>query len=989
MAKIFISHSSIDKSEIAIPLFNHLKKDHTVWYDSDQIRISDNIPTKIAEGLDNSDYFVLLISEDYNRSGYCRMEQNAIFHQYAGNTEKRPLIIRINNANIDIMLESFRRIDYYSGRTNMQEIYDTLDNALKTPIAHVNQADSDMDNLIEDILKFNQGLIRLKPSLSSSDTIRDKESILNEGVILIKPGGTFYKPCLKEIFKRITTMCIINTIIVFDGKTIEHLDLFDKQYNTPVRIAKGEIALSEQDYNEIDKIYNTVEFEQEYGVAYNHSLVFPALKLCKEEDIAFDELTRLWDEGREPSKFWNGKYNGLNKIGYQKSVYPIKRIYKKQPCVRIVVNGYVPGLKKLFTDDRSRVIALHISSNEQWNDLKLNLIGHNSDPNSCKDGTIRKDAIEKKIDLDPTDHIVNGQRNICHLGGCVFDGMRELNVWFNIAPADTILGKMLEGEGISTESIKIAMDNSLPNISWLSTKNGKIDDVLFHVIDEADALNNFIFEEKIKPILRDKGDALIKNYCDEAGLNRDMIRKPDLINMYNSIEKRIKSFITEGLYYKTLENERYFARRVAKVFDNEENLICLFYEVVMEIEKLIHRDDNINVSSEIVAEAYKIAANDIKFISNDIYKNNFYSPILFYSKIVTELPEQAINCAKRIKYNFVKKLSSISTDVGSDNPTCLRDRVEWKDFLKDDLQNLLKRHKNTGYSSPITTLILCGGRSTRMNSTIPKHILPLREKFLFDWVSDMISEATDKSSTIYAATGFRFELSDMVYGNRIRNIENKVSIGPAFRVATCLETLKDNEGLFIVVYTDMPYISQIAVRKLIEIVKNKNDDSNKTFGMLTSDANLSGYVVRDAQNKIERVIQGSIAPMNINDEMRRDVGLYVFYNTQEFRDALLDVSNSNVRGEYYFADVVHELYKKGWNIIDVEETKANSRCVNTSSDLLLLASDIDVSFNFDVIRDNFKRNYKMSIPEHNRDRNTLRDAIMQYNGPFYFIKFPE
>ncbi|MBF0605976.1 MAG: TIR domain-containing protein [Magnetococcales bacterium] len=983
MAKIFISHSSMDKNEIATPLFNHLKKDHTVWYDTESIGLGNSIVSQISEGIDQSDCFVLLISDNYNQSAFCQREQNVIIYRHI-KRRKRLLIVKVNSAKISTIIEDLSCIEYNS---NCKTIYDEIDRVCKATAINVDELYFDRNKLIDDILQFKSGSMEFKmyPD-NTSDAIKPKDAILNEGVILIKPGGTFYKPCLEEIFKRIAKMCIINRVKIFDGEVINQMGLFDNQYNTPVKIANGDIQLSEQNYSKIDMIYDTVEFEQEYGVAYNQSLVVPALKLCEEENIGLDVLTRLWDEGRTPNKFWNGKYNGLNKIDYQKSVYPIRRTYKKQPCVRIVVNGYVTGLKKLFTDNESRVIALHISTNEQWDYLKLNLIGHKSDPNSCKNGTIRKDAARGLIPLDPRDNIVNGQRNVCHLSGCLFDGMRELNVWFNIKTKDTVLGRILEHKGIDTEKIKTAMEKSLPDISWSSTKNGEIDDVIFHVIDEADVVSNFIIEREIQSALPQEIDLRVEKYCHEAGVTRDIIAKPDLIN-------RVETFITDGLYYKVLKNERYFARRVAKVFEDDENeevLTSLFYEVANEIEKLIERYGNTAVSSEIVAEAYKIAANDIKFINNSIYKSNVYSPMLFYSNIIAELSEQAVKCAQRIKYNFVKELSSINHSGSNNNPTCIRDRAEWTAFIDNDLQHLVKQHQNTISKSSITTLILCGGRSTRMNSTIPKHILPLGEKFLFDWVSDMISEATNKSSMIYAATGFRTELSDLIYGNRIRNIKNELAFGAAFRVATCLEVLGDNDGLFIVVYTDVPYLSSTAVRALIEHVKSEND-SKKTFGMLTSYADLSEYVVKDAQDKIEHVIQGRIAPMKIAGHMKKNVGLYVFYNTKEFRDALLNVSNANVRGEYYFADVVHELYQKGWNIVDVEETSVNSRCVNTSSDLLLLASDIDGLFNFETMRDNLKKNYKMSIPEHIRykNRDTVKRAIMEYNCPFYFIKFPE
>ena len=64
-------------------------------------------------------------------------------------------------------------------------------------------------------------------------------------------------------------------------------------------------------------------------------------------------------------------------------------------------------------------------------------------------------------------------------------------------------------------------------------------------------------------------------------------------------------------------------------------------------------------------------------------------------------------------------------------------------------------------------LVLCGGRSTRMVSTIPKAILPLRGRFMFDWTRAKIERAITTAG-IFAATGFRSELLKLTLSDRVQ-----------------------------------------------------------------------------------------------------------------------------------------------------------------------------------------------------------------------------
>ena len=76
-ARIFISHSSADK-EFAAWLWSDLKAaGHDPWFDSHEILVGQSIPQRISEGLENSDFIIVVLSEDAIKSKWLEREWHA------------------------------------------------------------------------------------------------------------------------------------------------------------------------------------------------------------------------------------------------------------------------------------------------------------------------------------------------------------------------------------------------------------------------------------------------------------------------------------------------------------------------------------------------------------------------------------------------------------------------------------------------------------------------------------------------------------------------------------------------------------------------------------------------------------------------------------------------------------------------------------------------------------------------------------------------
>lgn len=971
-----MSHSSLDKEFLVKPLNKYLKsKGHQVWYDIDSISISKSIPLEISKGLAASEIYIIVISDNYNNSNWCKQELGAIIANCIS-TSKGMIIIRVDEAPVESLIDHMLRLKVSKQELrneNQRELlFKNVDEAINNILISKpdfinyespNKVGSFAEIIIEanDRKKFGSNLISDDETSNYKKYLQFTTSIQSEGLILIKPGGTFYTRCLHELFRRICEKCEIRQLRLFNGQLIKHRMLFEKQYVSTTKLANGEIQLNEEDYKAIRIIYDNQEFTEEYGITYSDDLIIPALQLTGPPyNVDANKINECWEKGRAEGIFWNQKWNGLNKVAYQKTVFPIVFNEIDEPKVRIVLNGFVPGYIEQFTNPNSRTIAIHVCSHLPWSEIREKLVGGKSNPKACAKGSIRKNASEGLIPLDPKNSVVNGQRNVCHSSATLFDGMRELVIWFEYSPIQTTLGKVLNLKGMSSEDIVALTEKHLEDISWTTR-----DDTFAEIIYEA--RQGLVFDNlKGSDIKIQKA---VQKYALDAKIETHLI----------SNSKPLMKFIENGLRLQ-IAGEQYYLFTIAKNLFDDEDQRAEFFEVAREIKQLSSKEPN-QFFSDVLAEAYRIAASDLCFLRSLGNINKLASPKLFSSQVLEELPEHAIFCATRTQKNLIKDIIALHTlQPIRYSPKTIEQTADWQDFLENSGRSSKKSNEK---SNEIVGLILAGGRSTRMNSTIPKAVLPFGQELLFNVVLDNIKMGMNNSTTFYAAVGFRSNLIRRALGNSVEYLEYEKTLGLAFRLAICLETLKSlgyDDALIILTYTDMPLISPKSIRQLKDKVRDKN-----TFGLLTSySIHLSGHI-EEKDGQIKRIIQSRLNPNQCKTGMKRDVGLYVFHNTSEFRDALTSIKSDNIRQEFIFADIVEILSNNGWKIVSAAEIPERSQTINTALDLLYPSTQF-LSHNEDFTEycDFMLQNYGLEIPEE-MHFDTFRATVDSHFGPFYFF----
>ncbi|EMJ96681.1 toll/interleukin-1 receptor domain-containing protein [Leptospira alstonii] len=168
MTTIFISHKSTDK-----PVARTLKQDlekvgFKVWLDEDQIRVGDSISSKIQEGLQESDFLLILLSKAALESGWVQAEWKSKYLDEINLDQVVILPILLETCSIPILLKDKKyadfRNDYQSGLSDLKEAL-IFHNSTIQNISSIQSTDDDRIEWVDEnkgfLVKFIENLITI------------------------------------------------------------------------------------------------------------------------------------------------------------------------------------------------------------------------------------------------------------------------------------------------------------------------------------------------------------------------------------------------------------------------------------------------------------------------------------------------------------------------------------------------------------------------------------------------------------------------------------------------------------------------------------------------------------------------------------------------------------------------------------------------------------------------------------------------------------
>lgn len=218
-------------------------------------------------------------------------------------------------------------------------------------------------------------------------------------------------------------------------------------------------------------------------------------------------------------------------------------------------------------------------------------------------------------------------------------------------------------------------------------------------------------------------------------------------------------------------------------------------------------------------------------------------------------------------------------------------------------------------------VILAAGQGTRMRSKLYKVLHPVCGKPMVQHVIDQVNELTIEQ--IVTIIGHGAELVKDQLGDACQYALQEQQLGTAHAVMQAESVLADKEGTTLVICGDTPLIKAETMAALIK----QHEEMNAKATVLTATTeNPTGYgrVIRNAKGYVSKIIEHKDATDTERKIKEINTGTYCFDNQALFQ-ALKNVSNENVQGEYYLPDVIEILKNQGeavtaYQTDDFEET---------------------------------------------------------------------
>lgn len=110
--RVFISHSSQDKPFVR-KLVEQLRKHHLkLWFDEQEIKVGQSIVARISEGLNDSDYLMVILSRASVASHWVQAELNAALMNEISEKGSVVLPVLIEDCDIPVLLRSKLYADF-------------------------------------------------------------------------------------------------------------------------------------------------------------------------------------------------------------------------------------------------------------------------------------------------------------------------------------------------------------------------------------------------------------------------------------------------------------------------------------------------------------------------------------------------------------------------------------------------------------------------------------------------------------------------------------------------------------------------------------------------------------------------------------------------------------------------------------------------------------------------------------------------------------
>ncbi len=237
--------------------------------------------------------------------------------------------------------------------------------------------------------------------------------------------------------------------------------------------------------------------------------------------------------------------------------------------------------------------------------------------------------------------------------------------------------------------------------------------------------------------------------------------------------------------------------------------------------------------------------------------------------------------------------------------------------------------------------ILAAGKGSRMDSDLPKVLLPLLEKPLLLRLLETIKASNYKDEMVYliVSPDNKKLIAEATVGFNVKLIIQSQALGTGHAVQSLVEEFSQQNievDNLIVLYGDHPLVSKRTINRLLEVDLSKK----KPLHLLTTQrlcgfADLFehwGRILRDENGKIVGIREYKDATVEEKEILEVNPAFMTF-DFSWLKENLILLKNHNKAKEYYLTDLVKIAQKQGCEISSGGVMPEEAIGVNTKQEL--------------------------------------------------------
>lgn len=239
-------------------------------------------------------------------------------------------------------------------------------------------------------------------------------------------------------------------------------------------------------------------------------------------------------------------------------------------------------------------------------------------------------------------------------------------------------------------------------------------------------------------------------------------------------------------------------------------------------------------------------------------------------------------------------------------------------------------------------VILAGGYGKRMNSDLPKALVPLNGKALIEHVIDAVKASGVSDSPIVVVGQKRDELMKAL-GDGFRFAIQEEQLGTGHAVMSAMPFVESSTDSVLVLYADHPYVTPETIKRLTLL--RESDGATLVIATVPLPDFSDWRAVFENFGRIKRnengEVVGIVEARDATPEEKRNTEVnpaYFCFEKKWLMEALSKIDNKNAQGEYYLTDLVKIAVSEKQKISTLKIEAREALGTNSKEDLEKVSS---------------------------------------------------